>query len=53
MKLIRAGVQAFKIFDSIQCLPEDKEIVRKELLEAFSVYNITPTINYKDYNNHA
>jgi len=53
MKLLRAGVPAFNIFDSILVLPEHKEIAMEVLLEAFSAYNITPTINYKDYGNPA
>ena len=49
MGLLKQGIPAFNIFDSILCLPEHMEIATKKLLEAFAAYNITPTINYKIY----
>ena len=51
MELIRAGIPAFNIFDSILVLPEHKEIAKEVLLEEFSAYNITPKINYEEYRN--
>ena len=47
--LLKDGIPAFNIFDSILCLEEHKEIVRERLISAFSALNITPTINYKEY----
>ena len=48
--LLKDCIPAFNIFDSILCLPEHKEIVRERLTDAFSAFNIIPTINYKTYN---
>jgi DNA-binding MarR family transcriptional regulator len=48
--LLKDCIPAFNIFDSILCLPEHKEIVRERLTNAFSAFNIIPTINYKTYN---
>ena len=49
MKLLRQGIPAFNIFDSILCLKEHQGIAKKELLEGFAAFKITPTINYKNY----
>ncbi len=48
MGLLKEGIPAFNIFDSILCSPEHKEIAKERLLNAFSSINITPTINYKN-----
>jgi len=48
MGLLNDGIPAFNIFDSILCLPEHKEIVMERLMKAFAVYDLTPTINYKN-----
>ena len=45
MGLLKQGIPAFNIFDSILCLPEHQEIASEKLLEAFSAFNITPTIS--------
>jgi hypothetical protein len=47
MGLLKDGIPAFNIFDSILCLAEHKELARERLLGAFAALNITPTINYK------
>ncbi len=47
MGLLKDGIPAFNIFDSILCLQEHKETARERLLSAFAALNITPTINYK------
>src|SRR5664279_4406515 len=39
MKLLKAGIPAFNIFDSILCLPQHKEIARKALLDGFAAFN--------------
>jgi hypothetical protein len=47
--LLKRGIPAFNIFDSILCLPQDKEIVQEAILSAFSRHNLIPTLNTKDY----
>ena len=47
--LLKEGIPAFNIFDSILCLGEHKGIVRESLMDAFSPLNITPTIKEKKY----
>jgi len=53
LPLLKAGVAAFNIYDSILCLPKDKDMVMERILNAFRQLNLKPTINVANYEENA
>lgn len=47
--LLREGVPAFNIFDSILVPKQYKEVAESLILDSFLKENVTPKINYTDY----
>ncbi|MBE9584603.1 hypothetical protein IM792_09115 [Mucilaginibacter sp. JRF] len=48
MSLLKKGIPAFNIYDSILCLEEDADYVKECILKAFRRINLTPTLNIKN-----
>lgn len=46
MELLRGGVKAYNIFDSLIVKEDDKEVARESLLKHFSKENLNPQINF-------